>query len=214
MKKINSILCVCVIAATAFLASCKNTAEYNFVTSTSTYNRYSVTGTYTEVVANKTVDSNGTAGTSDVTDTTVRTITSGDAEISWTESKVLEGNISNQYTIDFKNLYGKSQSKQDVGSTAGTFSPAEPTINYFGSGADFKLYFNKIDDAFFMKNDDGDWSKITVTGDLESGEDFDIEVSTKKTVDNFGNSYRAEDAKAQNITTTTKTYKLSFKNAK
>ena len=126
MKKINLILCA--IAATAFFASCNNgTPKFNTYTSESYTNKYSVSGTYEKSVANKTVDANGTAGTSDQTVWTKKNASAGYATISWNESKISEGNASGNYRLKLTDLYGTSQTKTDVGSTAGTYSPAEPT---------------------------------------------------------------------------------------
>ena len=226
MKKINLILCA--IAATAFFASCNNgTPKFNTYTSESYTNKYTVSGTYEKSVANKTADANGTAGTSDQTSWTKKSASAGYATITWNESKVIEGNISGNYRLKLTSLYGTSQTKTDVGSTAGTYAPAEPTaqnISFdtayeyddYGNTTDvyeFDLY--KIDDAFYYGNGNGELFKATVTGDLESGEDFTLALTFSSTSDFYDfNHPIASDSKLQNYTTTTETYTLSFKNAK
>lgn len=227
MKKINLILCA--IAATAFFASCNNgTPKFNTYTSESYTNKYTVSGTYEQSIANKTADANGTAGTSDQTSWTKKSASAGYATITWNESKVLEGNMSDAYTITFDSLYGTSQSKTDVGATAGTYAPAEPNSQtilfdeqmvyndngyYYYTSRNLELY--KIDDAFYYGNGNGELFKATVTGDLESGEDFTLALTFSSTSDSYNYlNPIASDSKLQNYTTTTKTYTLSFKNAK
>lgn len=226
MKKINLILCA--IAATAFFASCNNgTPKFNTYTSESYTNKYTVSGTYEKSVANKTADANGTAGTSDQTSWTKKSASAGYATITWNESKVLEGNMSEKYRLTLTSLYGTSQTKTDVGATAGTYAPAEPTagtitfdeVSYYDDDNRQYVYYEfdlyKIDDAFYYGNGNGELFKATVTGDLESGEDFTLALTFSSTSDSYNyNNPIASDSKLQNYTTTTETYTLSFKNAK
>lgn len=207
MKKINLILCACALAGSAFFASCKNNAqEINFVTTTSYENRYTISGTYQTVSADNYVSEAGVASTTNETTTTIKTLTSGYATISWTDSEVLEGNVSNEYSVDFTNERGTTQSKTDVGSVAGTLAPANPEEGYAPIP---NLTLSKIDGEFFYRTDDSELVKATVTGDLESGEDFSIVLEYKETVDNTGTI--AATSKEVNETTTTRTYKIDFK---
>lgn len=206
MKKINYILCAMALSGAVMFVSCKQEApQYNFVTSETTKNQYSVTGTITTVVANKTVNSEGTAGTTDRKSTTVKSISAGYATVSWTDSKVLEGNASNDYSIEFSELRGTAKTEVKAGETEVTPFPTELTTT---DQTLSKIVLNKIDDAFFFVNPDGKFEKVPVDN-LESGADFTLSYSYSTVVDNAG--YVASDSKVVNTTTTTITYNLTFK---
>lgn len=204
MKKINLILCAAAVACAGFFVSCSNGApEITFVNETTTKNLYSVTGSVTTIEADKTVTS-GVAATDDETDTTVETITKGYATISWNEYTSDEGNMSRAYTISFEGLKGTSQSKTDVGSTAGTFAPATPTEGSLTVG-NITLY--KIDDAFFYISDsEGKYVKVSADN-LESGEDFTLSLEYSIVEDNLGEVLTTNT----DVDTTTYTYKYELK---
>ena len=208
MKKINLILCAAAVTCAAFFVSCSNSAsEYTFVNETTTRNLYSVTGTYTKIEADSTVTS-GVAGTADETETTVKTITKGYATISWTDSETLKGNVSNEYTISFDGLKGTTQSKTDVGTTAGTLAPANPTEGSLNLSS---ISLRKIDDVFCVFTEDGQAVKVSADN-LESGEDFTLTIEYSEVEDNLG--YRLTTNTDVDTTKTTKKYDLKFVAAK
>lgn len=210
MKKINLILCAVALVGTAFFASCSNestTPTINFVTETTTNNKYSVTGSLTRVEANKTVTA-GVASTTDRTQTDVISITKGYSDITWTESKVHDGNKSKAYTVSFNGVYGTTNRQVTRGSTTTQeflTDPDEESVDL----ESFELY--KIDDDFFFFTEDGQAVKATAA-ELESGEDFTLSLEYSVVRDNLGN--RLSTDTDVNTTTTTYKYNLKFAAAK
>lgn len=205
MKKINYILCAIALAGAVMFASCKQEApQYNFVTGISNTNQYSVSGTVTTVIANKTVNAEGVAGTADSKTTTVKSITAGYSRIEWEDSKVREGNVSDEYTITFSDLFGTVKQQVMSGETEVTPFPTEVTA---ASQTLEKIYLYKIDDAFFIMSTAGEAVKVTA-GDIESGDTFNLKISYSLVTDNAGEI--AEDSKVVNTTTETISYDLTF----
>lgn len=216
MKKINLVLCAAAVACAAFFVSCKNeaeTPEITFVNQTTTQNKYSVTGTYTEVVADATVNAAGTASTTDPTVTTKTTVSSGYANVRWTEDKTYTGNESySRYSINFYGVNGTENTQRKSGTTVTQEFATELTVQPLVIDG-IALY--KIGENFYYETEDGQYIKATVGEGFESGEDFKLSLTWSEVVDNLGwVTTDATVSKASDKTKTTYTYDLSFKAAK
>lgn len=229
MKKINLVLCAAAIACTAFFASCKNgaaeTPKWKLGNEkTVAIHDYSVSGTITTQTANKTVNTAGTASTTDLTNTSTKVITSGYATLSWSDNANWDGNYSNQYGYDvvFNNVKGYTwtQSQVGTGTPVGT-APTTPSITSTTIGT---LTFYKVGSKFYIQRslastDSTTTDTVNATSlvevksftaeDLEAGKDINISFSYSDVKNN--NNYQATTALNSDKTTTTVTYNLVLK---
>ena len=229
MKKINLVLCAAAIACTAFFASCKNNAaetpKWKLQNEqTTVLNEYSVSGTITTVTANKTVSAAGVASTTDTTTTVNQIISSGYAEITWTDNSNWDGNYSNQngYNVKFETVKGYQWSSTQVGTgtptgtapnTPNIASTSIPTLTFYKVGS--KFYY----EASLASTDTTSTNTVTAKSlvevksftaeDIEAGKDLTISFSYSDVKNN--NNYQATTALNSDKTTTTVTYNLVLK---
>ena len=143
MKKLI-ILCAALLAVTAFMASCKNSADYIDVTKETYTYAYTVTGTI------KTTSVYGSDANNTTTCTYVQTLNNATAIVSYDENKNIESNYDNYYMISINGSYTEDDtSVAKISGVNQTPSEIKGIVdNYSGD----TLMFVEVDDVLWLYN--------------------------------------------------------------